>query len=59
MKQPDFVEFQFDRNEGSNTDLESPLTFSRVREVIDIESVNKRKSHGMKKEKTLINAEQL
>lgn len=46
MKQPDFVEFQLNHNESINSELESPLAFSRVKSIEDIETINRRKSHG-------------
>lgn len=52
MKQPDFVEFQPNNSDTISTDLESPLGFSRVREVSDADTINIRKHSGIRKHKT-------
>lgn len=47
IKQPDFVEFQLNHSDNGNSEMESPLGFSRFREVEDIETINRRKSVGI------------
>lgn len=60
IKQPDFVEFQLNHNDSGNSELESPMAFSRVREVEDIETINRRKSVGitMKKKRASLSTEE-
>lgn len=59
MKQPDFVEFKMNRSDSYSTELESPISFSRVKEVDDSESINRRKRMSTKRQKTQLAVEEL